>query len=90
MYKCNKCNKQFSTKRGLSSHLKFHLNLKYITKKQVMYEKTPKLCMECNGAIPYKSYCNSNKIEFCSCSCRATFFNKKHYLSSQKTIISDK
>ena len=72
-FKCEKCNKEFSTKRGLSSHLKIHSNIKYITKKCIKYNENPKLCKECNNIIPYSSYTNLNSIQFCSKSCIAYY-----------------
>lgn len=85
-YKCDKCDKVFSTRKGRASHLKIHSNIKYISKKKIKYHDNPKLCEECNSPIPYDSYTNLNSIRFCCVSCRATFFNKLRYRSQKKTI----
>ena len=84
MFKCEYCNRVFDNKKSRASHVKAHKKLKYSSRKRDEYEKKPKLCEECNNAIPYLSYTNNNNIKFCRCSCRATFFNKKR---SQKANI---
>ena len=85
-YKCDRCDRSFTTKKGRASHLKAHSNVKYRSKKKAAYENDPKLCKNCNGIIPYSSYTNLNRIKFCCMSCRATFYNQLRYHSQKKTI----
>ena len=73
MFKCKVCNQEFETKNQLGGHSNSHTK----TKKRISYESNPKLCLECNQPIPYLSYTNLNKIQFCSVSCRANYFHNK-------------
>lgn len=76
MYRCKECNKEFESHKALGGHSKTHSKIKHKTKKQLEYELSPKHCKECNKIIRYSSYVNSNKIEYCSVSCRAIYNHK--------------
>jgi hypothetical protein len=73
MYVCKICKKNFDNHHQLNGHKQTHKK----SKKQRLYELSPKPCKECNEYISWKSFRTKTSIEFCCVSCRAKFFYKK-------------
>lgn len=91
MYYCDRCNKQFSSKKALFGHKAHCMKNKEICpicgkevekqvyKKHVKSHKSDNYCLECGKRIPH------NK-KFCNSSCAATYNNKRHPKRKRENI----
>jgi len=88
MFICEKCKKEFDTKKKLGCHSNFHKE----TPEKIAYELNPKICLECDQPISYRpTYVHNKNVEFCSVSCRAKYFyHKKGHLNPKNSHRSDK
>ena len=92
MYYCDKCNKQFSSKKALYGHKAHCMKKKEVCpicgkeiqrssfKRYVNSHKSDNYCLECGKRIPH------NK-KFCSSSCAATYNNKRRKHRKVKKCI---